>query len=70
MNQQKVLDLLKELGGKATTKEIVALAKSKYPADMSQKYISHSLNRLKAWQEVDRKFVKGSTQAHWFIIQK
>jgi len=70
MSQTLVLQLLKELGGKATTKEIAALAEKKYPKSSQHKYVSHSLGKLRKWGEVDRTFVKGSTEAHWFIIKK
>lgn len=64
MSQEDVLAILKELGGSATTAEIRALAKRKYPTRSLYTYIIDRLKRLRKWGDVD--FVGEK----WVIIKK
>lgn len=50
MSQEDVLEILKELGGSATQKEIKDRAKSKYPDRTLYQYISNRLQKLKKWK--------------------
>lgn len=46
MSQRDVYEILKELGGKATTKEIREFAKKKYPNCSLHTYVSTRLSAL------------------------
>jgi hypothetical protein len=43
LSQRIVLELLKELGGKAKTREISNLAKIKYPESCLYEFVGHKL---------------------------
>lgn len=47
MSQEDVLNILKKLGGKATTKEIREFAKKKYRERTLYLYVRNRLNKLK-----------------------
>ena len=49
MSQRIVLELLKELGGKAKTREISNLAKIRYPESCLHEFVGHKLERLATW---------------------
>ena len=49
MSQRVVLELLKELGGKAKTREVSNLAKIRYPESRLHEFVGHKLERLAAW---------------------
>jgi Fe2+ or Zn2+ uptake regulation protein len=49
MSQQTVLELLRELGGTATSSEIIKLAREKYPDLSLSHYVGHRLRKLKRW---------------------
>ena len=49
MSQRVVLELLKELGGKAKTREVSNLAKIRYPESCLHEFVGHKLERLAAW---------------------
>jgi hypothetical protein len=46
LSQRIVLELLKELGGRAKTREISNLAKSKFPESRLYEFVGHKLERL------------------------
>ncbi len=54
MSQSIVLELLNELGGVASLKEIRALAKKKYPDATLHSYISDRLRKLEKWGTIKR----------------
>lgn len=56
MSQEIVYELLEELGGKATTKQIRELAKKKYPKCSLHAYVHVRLNSLRKWGFVVRNF--------------
>ena len=50
MTQRLVLEILRELGGKATTRDISNLAKLKYPdSGFDNRGVAHKLTRLQMW---------------------
>jgi hypothetical protein len=49
LSQRIVLELLKELGGKAKIREISNLAKIKYPESCLYEFVGHKLERLASW---------------------
>jgi Fe2+ or Zn2+ uptake regulation protein len=49
MSQQLVLQLLQELGGVATSSQIVKLAREKYPDLSLWQYVNNRLRKLKKW---------------------
>jgi len=51
MSQEDVLNILKELKGEATTREIRELAKKKYRERTLYLYVG---DRLKNWREINR----------------
>jgi hypothetical protein len=53
MSQQTVLELLQELGGTATSSEIIILAREKYPDLSLWQYIGDRLRKLKRWDDID-----------------
>ena len=63
MSQRIVLELLKELGGKAKTKEISNLAKSKYPESCLE-FVGHRLERLASWGYVYHDRINGI----WYVV--
>ena len=64
MSQEDVLQILKELGGKATQTEIRDRAKTKYPKSTLYSYISTRLKKLKEWGQID--YAEGK----WFIVKR
>ena len=66
VSQRIVLELLKELGGKAKTREVSSLAKIRYPESCLHEFVGHKLERLASWGYVyhDR------TNSMWFIIDQ
>jgi hypothetical protein len=46
MSQRIILELLRELGGKGTTRQIEELAKKKYPDASLDQYVNDRLNKL------------------------
>jgi hypothetical protein len=61
-----VLELLKELGGKAKTREISNLAKTKYPESCLHEFVGHKLERLASWGYVYHDRINGI----WYIIDQ
>jgi hypothetical protein len=53
MSQQTVLELLAELGGTASSSEIIRLAREKYPDLSLWQYIGDRLRKLKRWGLID-----------------
>ncbi|MFL6420097.1 MAG: hypothetical protein ACJ71P_11860 [Nitrososphaeraceae archaeon] len=53
MSQQAVLQILYELGGSATSSEIIKFAREKYPDLSLWQYIGDRLRKLKRWGLVD-----------------
>lgn len=54
MSQEDVLNILKELKGKATTKEVSARAKEKYPNRTLYTYVWTRLNQLERNHKIER----------------
>jgi DNA-binding HxlR family transcriptional regulator len=67
MSQSIVLELLNELGGVASLKEIRALAKKKYPDTTLHSYISDRLRKLEKWGTVKRKIE--NSKIVWIVNQ-
>jgi Fe2+ or Zn2+ uptake regulation protein len=59
MSQEKVYEILKELGGKARTTEIRDRAKAKFPEATLYKYVGQQLNQLEKYGCVKRAFSNG-----------
>lgn len=53
MSQKLVLELLVELGGRATTAQLVAKAKEKHPGSCIIELMTDRLNKLHKWGEVN-----------------
>jgi hypothetical protein len=49
VTQKIVLELLRELGGKAKTSDISKLAKLRYPDSPLYQQVAHKLMRLQIW---------------------
>ena len=64
MSQRIVLGLLKELVGKAKTREISNLAKIRYPESCLYEFVGHKLERLASWGYVHHDRINGI----WYII--
>jgi hypothetical protein len=54
-----VLELLRELGGKAKTSDISRLAKSRYPDSQLHQQVAHKLMRVQIWGYIQHDRVKG-----------
>jgi len=65
LSQRDVYEILKELGGKASTGEISKRAKEKYPTRSLHQYVSDRLNKLAKKDVVKRMEGEG---AYWKII--
>lgn len=66
LSQRVVLELLKELGGKAKTKEISNLAKIKYAESCLYEFVGHKLERLASWVYVHHDRINGI----WYVIDQ
>jgi hypothetical protein len=66
LSQRIVLELLKELGGKAKTREISNLAKIKYPESCLYEFVGHKLERLASWGYVHHDRINGV----WSVIDQ
>ncbi len=54
MSQSTVRELLKELGGRATTAQVSALAKARFPSLSLYQYVGQRLRTMEKWGEVKR----------------
>ncbi len=68
MSQEKVYEILKELGGEATTGEISRIAKQKYPTADLYHYVSTRLGQLEKFHIVEKTKTKESFK--WKILKK
>jgi len=59
LGQRIVLELLKDLGGKAKTRENSNLAKIKYPESCLYEFVGHKLERLASWGYVHHDRING-----------
>ena len=66
MTQKIVLELLRELGGKAKTSDISKLAKLKYPDSPLYQQVAHKLMRLQIWGYIQHDRVEGT----WSILNE
>jgi hypothetical protein len=66
VSQRIVLELLKELGGKAKTREVSNLAKIRYPESCLHEFVGHKLERLATWGYVYHDRINGM----WFLIDQ
>jgi hypothetical protein len=64
MSQEDVLNILKELGGEATTDEIREAVKKKYPTRTLSLYLLNRLRKLEINKEIEFK------QGKWIIKKK
>lgn len=69
MSQKLVYQLLEELGGKATTRQIKALAKSKYPDISLHTYVYDRLIRLEKWGYIKSNKITNK-KIEWEILQE
>jgi len=65
VSQMKIYNILKELGGKASTAEVRILAKKKYPNKALHKYVSSRLATLRR-----NRIIKRSEDGLWAIIKQ
>ncbi len=65
MSQKTVYELLKELGGKATVKQISELALKKYPEYSLHSYVGNRLHKLANWG-----YIKQNRDGTWEILSK
>lgn len=54
MSQEDVLNILSEIGGEATTKEIRKRAKEKYPHRTLYMYVTNRLDKLEIHNKIER----------------
>ena len=59
MSQRIVLELLKEPGGKAKTREVPNLSRIKYPESCLYEFVGHKLERLASWGYVYHDRING-----------
>lgn len=65
MSQKIVLELLTELGGRATTRALTDLAEKKYPGSCYSELMTDRLNKLHKWGTVNY-----DAKAHeWYIVK-
>ena len=64
MSQKDVFDIIKELGGSATSPEIRSRAKIKYPTSTLFQYVADRLRKLKNWGYVELR------EGKWYAIKK
>lgn len=69
MSQKIVLQLLKDLGGRATWKQVSRLAKERFPEATLWSYVGQQLRKLQAWGVVDydprtREYFISASAAH------
>ena len=62
MSQKLVYELLKDLGGTASSKQIREFAKMKYPELSLYTYVTNRLNRLRKWG-----YVRKNPDGTWSI---
>ena len=65
MSQKVVFALLKELGGRATVRQISELARKRYPDDTLYSYVGNRLRKLQNWG-----YVKRNSDGSWEIVDK
>ncbi len=65
MSQQAIFELLRKLGGKATSKQISELALKTYPEYTLHSYVGKRLSKL-----VKRGYVRKNGDGTWEIITK
>jgi hypothetical protein len=65
MSQKMVYELLQEMGGRASLKQIRELAFKKYPGLTLHRYVGDRLWSLKSWG-----YVKKNKDGTWEIISK
>jgi hypothetical protein len=65
MSQRTVCELLKELGGRATSRQISDLALRKYPDHSLHSYVSDRLRKLS-----NRRYVKKNEDGTWETVAK
>lgn len=72
MSQEKVLSIMRKLGGRATTAQIVAQAKIDYPDSSLWLYVGTRLTKMYEWGDIDFKdeMVDGKKKRVWFIIEQ
>jgi hypothetical protein len=63
LSQKVVLELLMELGGRATSKQISQLALERYPEDTLHTYVSNRLRKLANWG-----LVRHNSDDTWEVI--
>jgi hypothetical protein len=66
MSQKIVLELLRELGGKAKTSDISRLARLRYPDSPLYQQVAHKLMCLQIWGYIQHDRVKGT----WSIMNE
>jgi Fe2+ or Zn2+ uptake regulation protein len=66
LSQKEVYEILKELGGRATTREIKLRAQTKFPGLTLHAYVTNRLNKLKKNGYVKSIYENGKTV--WTII--
>ena len=64
MSQKLVLELLIDLGGRATIGKISSLARERYPDATLHTYVGFQLRKLRKWGTVDY----DQKTKEWFII--
>lgn len=69
MSQEKIYDIIKELGGEATTKEIKDRIKQKYPNATLHLYVNQQLRKLEKWRSIKGGINKVGDPV-WEIIDK
>jgi Fe2+ or Zn2+ uptake regulation protein len=68
MSQEKVYYILKDLGGTATTSEIIKAVKEKYPKDSLHTYVRSRLDALEKYHVL--KLESRGKENMWTIIGK
>jgi hypothetical protein len=66
VTQKIVLELLRELGGKAKTSDISKLAKLRYPDSPLHQQVAHKLMRLHIWGYIQHDRIKGT----WSVLNE
>jgi len=66
LSQKEVYDILRELGGEATIKQIKIRAKEKFPELSLHQYVGDRLRRLRKNGYIEKIFKDG--EIHWKIV--
>ena len=66
MSQKLVFELLRDLGGRATTSEVSKLARQRYPEATLYQYVGQQLHKLMKWGTIEY----DPASREWYVSSK